>query len=459
MREPGTAVSIELPDDAVLGDLRSCFQPAAVLDACREQLRRIGRSERDAWRDCRMVEALYHPQRYARVAYALLDSETIPAQRFWPQGRIVYLHTPPRRPVSRRGDVLTIAGRSVEVYCFPNDRRLRNLRKFQNRADATRWWKRWLDETGDDFRIDRDSLRRVLIRYVPEQKWIIRLRARGIDPVAGAAGKRSVAVRAALPQSCEMLWRRHRRFATAAGRTLLPFTVPDVAGADLTRGLLATRWLRGDSLFDALRTGSVIDLMPRVARALAAFHEVRCLDIEPLVANHVLARIDGATADLSAACPERAVDLARVRARLQRRLSELPPVKPVTLHNDFHWNQVRVQGDRLAILDLERLCLGDPLIDVANFDTQVRMLGHRPECDVDASTAAGWANAFFEAWGQRSHVRIDPDTFACYAALSLLELARGMMRHLRPGWRALAHRCIEAADARLAGAPHKAVMT
>ncbi|MFQ5502801.1 MAG: phosphotransferase, partial [Phycisphaerae bacterium] len=119
---------------------------------------------------------------------------------------------------------------------------------------------------------------------------------------------------------------------------------------------------------------------------------------------------------------------------------------PVTLHNDFHWNQLRINDDRIAMLDLERMCLGDPLVDVANFAGQVRMLGVRPEHEIDSATATTWAYAFLEEWSIYTCRHIHPIRFRCYLAVTLLELARGMMRHLRPGWQDLAHRCVEQAS-------------
>lgn len=45
----------------------------------------------------------------------------------------------------------------------------------------------------------------------------------------------------------------------------------------------------------------------------------------------------------------------------------LPPVDPQPIHRDFYADQVLVAGDRLYLLDLDLLCLGDPALDVGNF--------------------------------------------------------------------------------------------
>lgn len=450
---------IELPTDAVLGPVVEALGPANVLESCRRQLGAIDGEERASWRHCRIVEALYHPGRYIRVAYALLADESIPAKRNWPEGQIVYIHAPLRPPMSRRGHALTLNGRQVEAYLFPNDRRLRGLRKFASRQVAANVWREWMRESGDVFEMSAESLRRVMIRYVPEQKWIIRLRVRGVESVSGESAKRSIAVRSATNRSCAILASRHRFLAKETEAGNRPFHVPGVVGYQMSGGLLATQWIRGNTLLESLAGESTADLMDRIAAILASFHALPPAPLASLPQADVVSRVRDAASDLAIACPAQEAAIRQVELGLYRRLADLAVGQTAILHNDFHWNQLRIHGNRFTLLDLERMCIGDPMIDVANFATQLRMLGHRPEHDVSTEQAAGWAQAFLQAWSRNSGVRLAPDSFACYSALSLLELARGMMRHLRPGWRELAGRCIESARAGLVPANAEAVLS
>ena len=450
---------IELPADAVLGPVVEALRPANVLETCRAQLETVDSAERASWRHCRIVEALYHPGRYIRVAYALVGDESVPVKRNWPEGQIVYLHAPLRSPMSRRGHALTLNGQDVEAYLFPNDRRLRGLRKFASRQDATKVWCEWIRTSGDQFEMSAESLRRVMIRYVPEQKWIIRLRVRGVDCLSGQPSKRSIAVRSATKRSCAILARRHQFLAEETSSGDRPFQVPGVVGFQMAGGLLATQWIRGNSLMESLAAESAADVMDRTAVVLASFHALPVTPLAALPEADVAGRVRDAVGDLAIACPEQESRIRQVERELYRRLEGLPGGHQAVLHNDFHWNQLRIQGDRFTLLDLERMCIGDPMIDVANFATQLRMLGHRREHDVDAEQAADWARIFLQAWSQHSGGHVASDSFACYSALSSLELARGMMRHLRPGWRELASRCIETAHAGLVSADAEAVLS
>lgn len=441
-----SAERIELPVDAVLGDWRAALAPPRVLEACREQLQRVDEAQRRSWRCCRMVGAAYHPGRYVRVAYVLLADPDVPAHRRWPEGQIVYLHGPARTPISRRGAAVTIDNREFEAYVFPNDRRLRGLRRFAGKQDAVATWQRWIDESAGDFRIDADSLQRLLVRYVPERKWIVRLR---VDGKAGQ--KRRIAVRAASEEACTVLQRRHEALSGAD----LPFRVPALVGADLEQGLLAVEWIRGDTLLETLRNEPVDAVMSRVANILSAFHGTRIAGVEPHLPADVLRRADEAVADLAAARPDLAQRLGVLHGEFRAALQECALVEPVTLHNDFHWNQLSIKKERFALLDLERMGLGDPLIDVANFATQIRMLADRRDQSVERSVADVWADQFLEQWSRSAGKALDDRRLVIYGVLSRLELARGMLRHLRPHWCELAERCLAAAESELSGLPRE----
>ena len=167
----------EMPVDAALGDLRAALAPSRVLRACKAALSRATASERESWQAARVIEALYSPGREIRIAYALLSDPQTPEERIWPEAQIVYLVSPVRESASQRGELLEIDGLRFEAYHFPNDRRLRSVRHFQGKNEAVGAWQQWIDAGAADFQIEPESLQRRFVRYVPEQKWIIRLRA------------------------------------------------------------------------------------------------------------------------------------------------------------------------------------------------------------------------------------------------------------------------------------------
>lgn len=438
------------PADEVLGPALQALTPVAVLDACREQLRGKAGSDAPAWKSIRVIEALYHPQRYVRIAYALWAGETVSDRRAWPEAQIVYLHAPVREPMSRRGTIIRVGDVDVEAYRFPNDRRLRGMRKFTGREDATRVWQSWLDRGDSRVRIDQATLQRLLVRYVPEQKWVARLRAETRPGDGGASRKLRIAVRCSSPDSCATLLYRHVALTGAASESGAAPIVPRVVGASVEEGILAVEWNRGQSLIESLKAESPCEVMKELAAVVVSLHATSLPALDLITPRDIASAVREAAGQLALACPTRAAQVGSLVRELEDRLGMITPGNPVSLHNDLHFDQVRIKRGGITLLDLERMAVGDALIDVANLVTQLRMLGSRTEFAIEERIANRWANEFLHRWVECTAERVDGDRFRCYAVWSLLKLACGMMRHLRPGWRDLLDRCLEAAEGTLA---------
>ena len=453
--------SLELPShgDPALDPLLAHLEAESVLAACQEQFPAGDSAGRRSRRCARAIEALYHPGRYVRVAYAFLPDSSIPNHRVWPQGEVVYLHAPVRRPMSSRGVVLQLGGMEVEMYRFPNDRRLRGLRKFAAQRAATAIWQDWLDQDGAEERLEPQTLQRFLLRYVPEQKWVVRLRAEPVHHGGGKVHKRRITVRCASPSLCATLLNRHQSLRRCAKESKSLFHAARVVGYDAQLGLLAVKWAHGLNLVEMLQEQEPTDVMRKVVATLQSFHASGISDLPSITPAILQRQIQESVDDLSLTCPEFRQRLADVGKTMTERLDRLDGFDPVTLHNDLHWNQIRVDGERFTFLDLERMATGDPLIDVANLATQMRMLGHRREFSVDVATAQAWAGEFLTQWERRVGKPINATRFRCYVVCSLFCLARGMMRHLRPGWRALSQTCLELAESQLSSTGREAMAT
>lgn len=459
----------DFPTDATLGPLTERFDAESVLAACREQMLdvtsklAVPAEVKDRWQHARMIEALYHPGRYLRAAYAFVPDPSVTERRVWPEGDVVYVHVPVRQPMSRRGELIRVNGTEAELYRFPNDRRLRGLRKFAGQDAAMAIWQGWLDASGTNQRLAPETLQRHLLRYVPEQKWVVRLRAKPSGTHAGKVHKQRITVRAGSPEISATLYarytaiRRYYKSVQPSSKLALPvFHTARVIGHDPALGLLAVKWAHGDDLVRTLLARDADDVINEVVSVVRAFHQAEVPDLPELKASDLTRSVEEAVTDLSATCPALRETLGAVGRRLRDRISQLGVADeqsrlagPVTLHNDLHWKQFLFDGTRITLLDLERMARGDPLIDIANLATQVRLLGHRPEFGVDEATAAQWAGKLIERWQRESGAPIDPRRFHAYCACSTLNLARGMMRHLRLGWRELAETCVSLADAEL----------
>lgn len=441
-----------VPHEPVVPSTAALLDPETVLSACQAQWTRVGEAARSRWRAARMIEASYHPRRYLRVAYVLLaDPETEPS-RYWPEGQIVYLHSPARTPVSRRGDLITVDGCPVEIYRFPNDRRLRGLRLAAGRNHCERMWKEWAVAQGDGAELDTSSVQRLMVRYVPEQKWVVRLRASWKDGTSDEDVRR-VAVRACPPSTCAVLAKRHRQLSANGDTGKRMFRIPKVVGESRNQGLLGVEWIRGSTLIETLRQLDPGSIMAEVSTRLRAFHSAELADLEPVSLEHLAQRVRFSSRDLGLAAPVLRSRIRKLRKRSLDALSGLDEVSgEATLHNDFHWNQVSIKKDRYALFDLDRMAKGDALIDVANLAAQLELLCRRPDVLVSHEESRGWRSAILQAWATQHPAPPDGRRLHLYGAAARWEVARGLLRHLRPGWESFAESCLEfiESDLRLA---------
>ncbi len=425
--------------DPVAGGLAH-LDESALLHLCNEQL---GGNEQEngPWKFCRAVNAQYRPGQRIALALALLHEADVPEDRYWPQETLVHLHVPVRLPVSRRGCVVCGPAGEMEAYVFPNDRKLRSLRSMSSAAGATELWRRWFKDAGE-----RElSLRRQLLRYVPESKFVARMRERNSDQEVQQDG---LAVRVCDADRAKALVHRHRETRRLLKGRPRALDVPRVIGADEEQGIVGVEWIKGDGLLETLATGNMGEadaVLKLLAEALHDFHAMSMTGLERTSGAQLAADIDDATGELAIALPALA-DRWCWLATLSRELNSRLPPASATIHRDFYFDQVRVRKHRCTIVDLERLALGDPMIDVASFVVQMRMVGHRPELAVAGDTAARWSERFHEHWRGVAAAPAEPGAWAFYSALAAIELARGVTRRLRGGWAALAQRCLEDAE-------------
>lgn len=431
------------PADPVLLSVFEWLAPDRVLAAMRE----LASASDDQWTECRAVEALYDPGDHVRVAYALLKGDAAAKQRTWPDGDVIYIRYPVRPSMSQRGTIVKLGSVEVELYRFPNDRRLRGLRKFTGRKGAAEAWQRWLNDDEPTLELQPGTLRRSLLRYVPEQKWIARLQAQCYDAMAQRSVKRAIAVRSADTAACRNIYARTIAIRRVRYEIQGMFRVPRPVALDPELGLLAIRWVWGDSLLELLRGCDPDDVMRRVAVGLHAFHKAPIKRLPNVTHADQLAQAQQCANDLVLAMPalKTSVDciLSGLASLCPTETAETAP--PCTIHNDFHWNQLRGRLDRLYLLDFERCALGDPLTDVANFTTQLSMLAVRGDVDVSADEASAWTRSFLEGWRSTTGRDVDDARMRWHSAIALLVLARGMMRHLRRGWPGIVEHCVRRA--------------
>ena len=168
-------------------------------------------------------------------------------------------------------------------------------------------------------------------------------------------------------------------------------------------------------------------------RALAAFH-----DSEVSLPNTHGTQRELETlqmwVDLTSAAFPVAADLlfSATRALGETRILEREEaLRPA--HRDFHDQQIVVDGDRVAFLDLDTVCYAERELDAGNYLAHLRLL----ENEIAGESVADKRDAFLRGYNARER-RLDSRRLAWYEASASVRLA--CVYAFRPGWRSM---CVE----------------
>ncbi|MDQ3653514.1 MAG: phosphotransferase [Chloroflexota bacterium] len=165
--------------------------------------------------------------------------------------------------------------------------------------------------------------------------------------------------------------------------------------------LLIQREVGGEPVDRALRGGD-LDLAARIAVALHRLH-VSGLD---LGRTHDLAKelspLGMRTEAVVAQCPDLQELAWSCHTRIHGLAARPFPWRLRPIHRDFYHDQVLIDGDDLAVLDLDDATMSEPAVDVANFAAHLRLLGYQHPGSAAALTRV--EDAFV-----RTYRALDPD--------------------------------------------------
>jgi hypothetical protein len=198
-----------------------------------------------------------------------------------------------------------------------------------------------------------------VLRYKPERKCLLRYELHWEDAAAPEIAYARVARPARFERNRDAL----RRIREAADG--LAFTLPESLAVVPHLGMELFSHVPGVRLFTLVETPAFPRLCARVGAALHEFHQLRVvLDAErdPAGDGGALRRSAQDFAWLLGAEAARIEGLGRTLAAA---LAGAPPPSRRLVHGDFHGDNVLVDGERLALVDLEDCAMGDPADDVA----------------------------------------------------------------------------------------------
>ncbi|GAA3763575.1 aminoglycoside phosphotransferase (APT) family kinase protein [Spinactinospora alkalitolerans] len=277
------------------------------------------------------------------------------------------------------------------------------------------------------------------LRYKPGRRWVGRVddaEGRPTHAVRCRAGSVNVAAHIAL---------------AGAG---LP--VPDLTRIS-RHGVLATRWIPGESMEALLEAGGREAARAPLAGAgalLARVHGVATPRELPAVEtgsefgeSGALGGLGGAVRAVTALLPgleERTEALARACAPV---LTD--PAAPRTLvHGDFSADQVLIGASGLALIDLDRVRAANPAVDLASFAAAEIAAGRTAPGTAPAAALGPLLEGYLATASAAAADRLRHDLPA-HTAAALLRRATDPFRHRAPEWDSRVRALIAAAEASL----------
>jgi hypothetical protein len=390
-----------------------------------------GLKSRYQLRDCEIIQARYKPEKNCLISYRLTihdalsneSSEQIFCARVYEKGgsgaRFIKAQSQSLAAPRFGAAVFHVPNLEMVVWAFPNERKLAGLAAITD-DDLLRG--RILPPViaaayGDGWEIA--ALSSKIVHYVAEHTCIVRV----TPELRHAATNETQTVTlygktyynddgAETFERMQQLWeseaRKDRRLAMA-----LPLAYqPEIK----------TLWqagLRGSSLYE--REGDspqFIALLKRAASALAALHQSPVSCQRKVGVADLLARFDEVERMISLARPESLPKLRLVIDRLKHQSEQIGSRPTATLHGDLHLKNFFVADEEIALIDLDSLCLGDPLMELGSIAASLHyrnLLLNGP-----AQRGQVMADAFIRAYAESAPRAITDSILNWYAAAALI---------------------------------------
>jgi aminoglycoside phosphotransferase (APT) family kinase protein len=232
-----------------------------------------------------------------------------------------------------------------------------------------------------------------LLRYRPGRRCVLAYTVETAHETSQVIGKLY-----AQPEQASAVARKLSLLASGASDTL---SFPSLLAQPGESALLLMPRLPGNNLGDLLEQtpdlGAATRSVHRAAAALRAFHNVALEGPPSRTLGTELSTLAARIKPLHSVAPELVTPLERLLARIAALVSDVAPHHACAVHGEYKPNQLLIDGDRIAIVDIDRACNGDPAVDVGNFMAVLRkealVNGHAHLSHADAEFASAYGSA------------------------------------------------------------------
>lgn len=419
---------VDIPDDPALPGLSRCAQSETMLEIVRSVVAGLGAPATADYTDCSPTEAIYQPGRACRIAYAL-DA------RGMDRPEIVYARWPSEARTHASAIRVESGGASFDLFRYPRDRRLRPIRAMRREDWLVESSAEWFRRKFGEGRFTPESWRCSPIKYVPESRLVCRLKGNW-ETKSGTNWCRAY-VRISRRNNAEDQAEILSRLATMLNDADCGLAVPEILGAIPEHHLLATEFIRGRMLRDAITSASGQEIAD-TCRKLASISRLK-IDLASVPATGERLDPFSMLADLHAVLPPTSGSARTLD--LWARTQPARPQVDALVHGDLHAGQVIQKKELFFVVDWDACRLGDPTQDITNLAAEIE---YAARLTGETASSGDIAAACVEAWRSAGGV-FNTRSARWWATHAFVLRAWGLLRHLRPHWRSASSRLLERA--------------
>ncbi|WP_445369656.1 phosphotransferase family protein [Methylomonas sp. BW4-1] len=275
-----------------------------------------------------------------------------------------------KRPDLAKGALMLIQHPAMLVWAFPYDRKLRHLPTLLDHAAvAVRL------QAADLLGTPVEGLHSEVLHYLAERSCMIRY---SVQPAESTQPRLVYA----------------KNYADDAGRET--FAVMRQLNGPFSWGAKAlafdadtlTLWqahLPGQALtWAALRADMDGTLADKIGQCVAALHACRIDTPRRYTQSDVVQSLLATPTLAEQVRPEWAGRIARSVNSLLAQAPRQQSSAPATLHHDLKLNNFLYDGQRLGLIDMDCVCLGDPLLDLASLIANIYLNGIRDAASIES---------------------------------------------------------------------------
>jgi hypothetical protein len=449
------SVARPAPFDAALPGLADALDGDRMVRALSALVPPVGTdgSDRRRIRACEVIRVKYRPGTSAVIGYRIstedsgdgVAPEHVACGAMYPAAearrRYEKAATAPRADGGLLPAVSLIDGLDMILWVFPTDRTLEALpllADFQRLRDeplARLARQRW----GERCRIAGVSPR--VVSYVPEHTCSVRAEVRLEDGDGGALRPWSVFAKTRYDGAGSETFRVMRDLWASAAHVRGEIGLARPLEYDPAHRLLWQEAVDGEPLPDGptRRTAALL------GRALAAFHGTGIGSAREVGLSGILDGLEQAARMVGLVRPQGHERANAIVGRLRARAGTLRRGPRVTLHGDLHGRNVLIRGDRVTLIDLDRVSEGPPVAELGSLAAEIVYRSARASRGLEAATPL--LDALVSSYRRYAMWAVPAAEVDWYTAAALLgERILRCLTSLKPGWTEIVDELIEYAD-------------